>query len=287
MRLPRRQLGLRLQRGSTLLKLLIALVLAGGVVAFFVLGGPQYLSLDTIRSHRAQLLAWTDEHYAQALLLALLVYVATTALSVPGAVLLSLTCGMLFGRWAGSLVILIGATAGATCAFLAARYLVADAARRKLGLERIAPATLPSARQARATVATAPAGMLARIDAGFSDNAFSYLLFLRLVPLFPFWLVNIAAAFSAVTLRTFVAATAIGILPGVFVFANLGQSLGRIESTAELMSPQTLAALALLGLFALVPALVRHLRAGTTPGAAALAPPPCAAAPHDPDSLRH
>jgi uncharacterized membrane protein YdjX (TVP38/TMEM64 family) len=244
--IPQRTAFASSHRGSTALKLVIALAFVGGLIAFFALGGPQYLSLDTIKANRAQLLAWTGDHYTQALLLAVLVYLAATALSLPGAVLLSLTCGMLFGRWVGSAVILIGATAGATCAFLAARYLFADVARRKLGLDR--------------GPGTAPPGLAARINQGFSDNAFNYLLFLRLVPLFPFWLVNLAPAFSDVKLRTFIIATAIGILPGVFVFANLGQSLGRIESTAELVSAQTLGAFALLGLFALVPVLIKRFR---------------------------
>ena len=227
-------------------KLALVLLFASGIAAFFLLGGPQYLSLDTIKDNRDQLLALTERHYAAAMFVAFVVYVAATALSLPGAVLLSLTVGLLFGRWVGAAIIIVAATLGATGAFLAARYLFADLARRKLGLE----------------TGTGTPGLAARINQGFSDNAFNYLLFLRLVPLFPFWLVNLAPAFTHVSVRTFIIATAIGILPGVFVFANLGQSLGRIESTAELVSPATLGAFALLGVFALVPILIRRLRGG-------------------------
>ncbi|MCE2948785.1 MAG: TVP38/TMEM64 family protein [bacterium] len=233
-------------RGDAWVKILVVLLFAGGIAAFFALGGPQYLSLDTIKDNRDQLLALTERHYAAAVVVAFTVYVVATALSLPGAVLLSLTVGLLFGRWIGAAIIVVAATAGATCAFLAARYLFAGFARRKLGLD--SPSATP--------------GLAARINQGFTDNAFNYLLFLRLVPLFPFMLVNLAPAFTSVGVRTFVIATAIGILPGVFVFANLGQSLGRIESTAELVSPATLGAFALLGLFALVPILIRKLRGG-------------------------
>ncbi|MBC7781042.1 MAG: TVP38/TMEM64 family protein [Proteobacteria bacterium] len=237
--------GTRRQRGAIALKLALALVFIGGLAAFFLLGGPQYLSLDAIKANRDQLLALTNAHYVPALVIAFTVYVVATALSLPGSLLLSLTVGLLFGRWVGSALILLAATLGATLAFLAARYLFAEFARRKLGLDK--PDT---------------PGIAARINRGFTDNAFNYLLFLRLVPLFPFWLVNLAPAFTDVSVRTFVTATAIGILPGVFVFANLGQSLGRIESTAQLISPTTIGAFVLLGVFALVPILIRRLRAG-------------------------
>lgn len=236
--------------GNTWIKLGLVLLFVGGIAAFFALGGPKYLSLDTIKDNRDQLLALTERHYLAAMFVAFFVYVAATALSLPGAVLLSLTVGLLFGRWVGAAIIVVAATMGATGAFLAARYLFAGLARRKLGLDG----------------ASATPGLAAKINQGFSDNAFNYLLFLRLVPLFPFWLVNLAPAFTNVSVRTFIIATAIGILPGVFVFANLGQSLGRIESTAELVSPATLGAFALLGLFALVPVLLRKRR-GAAAGA--------------------
>lgn len=251
-----------MKRGDAWLKVLLLALFAGGIGAFFALGGPQVLSLDTIKDNRDQLLALTERHYLAAVLVAFTVYVTATALSLPGGVLLSLTVGMLFGRWMGAAIIVVAATVGATCAFLAARHLFAGFARRRLGLDTAPPETL-SPPELASGVKPATPGLAARINQGFSDNALNYLLFLRLVPLFPFWLVNLAPAFTNVSVRTFVTATAIGILPGVFVFANLGQSLGRIESTAELVSPATLGAFALLGVFALVPVLIRKLRGRT------------------------
>ena len=217
------------------LKLLIIIVFGGGLIAFFMLGGNRWLSLDALQANRDALLAFTQSHYLLMLAIAIGVYTCSTALSIPGGVVLSLAVGFLFGRWIGTGVILIAATLGATLVFLAARYLFADAARARLG-----------------------DGIAAKLIKGFHDNAFSYMLFLRLVPLFPFWLVNLAPAFTPITVRTYVAATAIGILPGSFVFANLGQSLGRIDRLDQLVSTETLLALGLLGLFALVPILVKR-----------------------------
>ncbi|MEK7825146.1 MAG: VTT domain-containing protein [Nitrospirota bacterium] len=99
--------------------------------------------------------------------------------------------------------------------------------------------------------------MAGNIIQGFNKDAFSYLLFLRLVPLFPFWLVNLVPAFIPVAIRTYITATAIGIIPGSFVFANLGQSLGQIKSLNNLISPEVIIALMLLGLFSLSPIMLK------------------------------
>ncbi|MCL5668447.1 MAG: TVP38/TMEM64 family protein [Gammaproteobacteria bacterium] len=218
------------------IKWLIALALIGGLAAFFTLGGQEWLSFEALKQHRNELLLYTRAHYALMLVAAVLVYTLATALSVPGALVLSLAMGMLFGRWIGALLIVSSATLGATLVFLAARYLFADVAQRRAG------------------------AFAKKLIKGFEENAFNYLLFLRLVPLFPFWLVNLAPAFTPIKLRTYVAATAIGIIPGSFVFANLGKSLGRIESARQLVSWEILVAFTLLGLFALIPVLVKKLK---------------------------
>ncbi len=210
-------------------KLAIVAAFVAAVVAFFAFDGPRFLSLDSVKANRDALLAFAQRHFVAALALAFLVYAGATALSLPGGLVLSLTMGFVFGRWVGTALVVVAATVGATLVFLAARYLFADAARRKLG------------------------ALGERINAGFTDNAFSWLLFLRLVPLFPFFLVNLAPAFTSVPLRTYVLATAIGIIPGTFVYVNLGQALGRIDSLSGLLSRETLLAFGLLGLFALAP----------------------------------
>ena len=222
--------------GSKWLKLLIVAAFAGVIVAFFALGGQKYLALETIKSNRDALLAFANQNLALTFAIAFVVYVLAVTCSLPGASILSLTCGFLFGRWLGTVVILCAATLGATLLFLAARYLIADWARSRLG------------------------GVGQKINEGFSENAFSYMLFLRLVPAFPFFLVNLAPAFTDISLRTYALGTLIGIIPGTFVFVNLGQTLGRIDSLSGLVSPETLGAFALLGLLALVPVLVKKLR---------------------------
>ncbi len=222
--------------GSRALKLALVALFVGVVVAFFALGGHRYLSLDAIKANRDALLGFTQGHFAASLAIAFVVYVAATAFSLPGGLVLSLTVGFLFGRWIGTALVVVAATIGATLVFVAARYVFADAARRRLG------------------------AFGERINAGFTENAFSYLLFLRLVPLFPFFLVNLAPAFTSIPLSTYALATFVGVIPGTFVFVNLGQTLGRIESLKGLVSAETLGAFALLGVFALVPVAIRKLR---------------------------
>lgn len=231
------------RRGHLWVKLAIVAVFAGAIVAFFALGGQKYLSLETIKAHRDQLLSFTTEHRIAMIAIAFTGYALAVALSLPGALILSLTCGFLFGRWLGTVVIVAAATVGATIVFLAARYLIADWARSKLG-------TLGR-----------------KINEGFSANAFNYMLFLRLVPAFPFFLVNLAPAFTDIRLATYVAATAIGIIPGAFVFANLGETLGTIDSLSGLVSKETLGAFALLGVLALVPVIVKKIKSGRAPAA--------------------
>ena len=218
----------------------IAAFFLGGIGAFFALDGSRYLDLETVKANRDALLAFTETHYAAALAIGFVVYAVSVALSLPGALVLSLVMGFLFGRWVGTVLVVLAATLGATSVFLAARYLLADAARKRLG------------------------ALGEKINAGFAQNAFSWLLFLRLVPLFPFFLVNLAPAFSSVPLRTFVLATLVGIVPGTFVFVNLGETLGRIDSLSGLLSTPTLVALVLLGLLALLPLVWKKLKARRT-----------------------
>ena len=223
--------------GNRWLRLVVLALFASGVALFFALGGRRYVTLETLKANREALLAFTRSHYLQMILIACAVYTTSTALSLPGGLILSLATGFLFGRWVGTAIIVSSATVGATLVFLAARYLFADAARARMG------------------------GLAGKINKGFTEDSLSYLLFLRLVPVFPFWLVNLAPAFTGIRLSTYVLGTAMGIVPGSFVFANLGQSLGRIESPEGALSKETLAAFTLLGLFALLPVLLRKVRA--------------------------
>jgi uncharacterized membrane protein YdjX (TVP38/TMEM64 family) len=219
---------------KTWLRIAVAALFVAAIVAFFVAGGLDQFSVEALKRNRQQLLALTRDHYAAALVIAFAVYTTATALSIPTGALLSLTLGLLFGRWVASALVVAGATLGATLLFLGVRYLFADTVRRRLG--RLGE----------------------RINEDFTRDGFSWLLFMRLSPIFPYFLVNLAPAVTDIRARTYVLATMIGIIPSTLVFTGLGQTLGRIESARDLVSIETLLALTLLGLLALSPIALRR-----------------------------
>lgn len=216
-------------------KIGLLLLVATGIGAFFYFDLHQYLTLESLKRNRDQLLAYTQQHYTTAVLVYVCLYCLQTALSLPGATILTLGGGLLFGSVLGALFVNIAATSGATLAFLTARYLLHDWVERKFG-HRLEP-----------------------LQRGFSKNAFNYLLTLRLIPLFPFFLVNMVSGLTRMRLTTYVLATAIGILPGSLIYTNAGRQLGMIDSLSEIASPRVLGAFALLALFALLPIVYRRL----------------------------
>jgi uncharacterized membrane protein YdjX (TVP38/TMEM64 family) len=216
-------------------KIVVALLFLSAISAFFVFDLKTYLSLDTLKANRDSLLAFTEEHYMPAVALFILIYVLQTSFSLPGATIMTLAGGFLFGSLWGPLYVNIGATIGATLAFLAARYLFHQWVERKFG-DRLGP-----------------------IQDGFAKNAFSYLLTLRLIPFFPFFLVNLLSGLTRVKVSTYVVATAIGIVPGSVVYTFAGRQLGTINALSELVSPRLLLAFSLLGLLMLVPVIYRKL----------------------------
>jgi uncharacterized membrane protein YdjX (TVP38/TMEM64 family) len=218
-------------------RMAILLVFAAAVFAFFYFDLKQYLSLEVLKANRDWLLAYTESHYTSAVLIYVVLYCLQTAFSLPGAAVFTLAGGFLFGAVLGTLYVNVAATSGATVAFLAARYVLRDWVERKFG-DRLRP-----------------------IQEGFERNGFSYLLTLRLIPLFPFFLVNLVAGLTRISVGTFVAATAIGIIPASFVFANAGRQLGSINSLSEIASPRVLGAFALLGVLAIVPIIYRRCTA--------------------------
>ena len=218
---------------SSMGKILTGIIFLIGIGAFLYFDLGQYLSLDSLKANRALLLNYTESHYALAVTVFILVYILQTALSLPGGAILTLTGGFLFGSLTGTFIVNIGATAGATLAFLAARYILRDWVERKFG------------------------DRLDAIQSGFAQNAFSYLMTLRLIPAFPFFLVNLVSGLTRVNLSTYILATSLGIIPGSFVFAFAGRQLGSINSLSEIASPPVLLAFTLLGLLALMPIAYR------------------------------
>jgi uncharacterized membrane protein YdjX (TVP38/TMEM64 family) len=157
-----------------------------------------------LAAHKDDLSIWVAQHQVSAVFVYLVVYFVGVAFSLPGAVFMTLAGGMLFGTVLGAMSVVFGATTGAVVVFLVARYVGRDAVREKLS------------------------GRLARMEKGFQRNAFHYLLVLRLVPIFPFWLVNLAPALLGVRLPTFVLATLIGIVPGALVYASVGNGIAAV-----------------------------------------------------------
>ncbi len=222
-------------------KIVIVLVFSVAIAAFFLLDLKQYLSLEALKSNRDQLLDFTQQHYTAAVTLFLLAYVLQTVFSLPGAAILTLTGGFLFGSLLGTLYVNVGATAGATLAFLTARYVLRDWVEQKFGYR------------------------LGLLQQGFARNAFSYLLTLRLIPLFPFFLINLLSGLTRVNVGTYVVATSLGIIPGSFVYAFAGRQLGTINSLKEIASPNVILAFTLLGLLALVPILYKKIPGRKSP----------------------
>lgn len=221
------------QKNGGLGKLLLGLSVGLGIAAFFYFDLGRYLSLDGLKSNRDHLLAFTEANYSTAVAIFIIGYCIVVGLSLPGGAIMTLAGGFLFGSVLGTLYVNVGATAGATLAFLVARYLLRDWVEQKFG------------------------NRLGAIQEGFAKNAFSYLMTLRLIPLFPFFLVNMVSGLTRVRVGTYMAATSLGIIPGSFVFAYAGRQLGTINSLKEIASPNVLIAFTLLGLLALVPILYK------------------------------
>jgi uncharacterized membrane protein YdjX (TVP38/TMEM64 family) len=220
----------------------IALCLAGlvAVALFFYFDLQRFLTLAALKANRQALLEYYTAHKLIMVAGFMAVYIVQTALSLPGAAVLSLAAGAIFGSIMGTIYANIAATIGATLAFLVTRYLLRDVVLNRFG------------------------SRLEGINNELETRGFNYLLFLRLVPLFPFFLINLAAGLTRLPLRTFVVGTMLGIIPGGFVYVNAGASLSSIDSLSGIASPRILGSFALLGLFALVPVLYTKFKSRKT-----------------------
>ncbi len=211
---------------------IVAVALVVAAFVHFDLG--KYLTLGALKGGRTRLVQLQAAHAVLVPAAFVAAYVVQTACSLPGAAVLSLAAGALFGVFPGTVYVVAGATAGAILAFLASRTLL------------------------RGWVAERFGGRMEGIDRGLRESGLSYLLFLRLVPAFPFFLVNLACGITGLPLRTYALGTLVGIVPGSFVYVNAGASLAAVESVSRVASPRVLGSLALLGLFALLPAAARR-----------------------------
>jgi uncharacterized membrane protein YdjX (TVP38/TMEM64 family) len=178
------------------------IVIVGLMAAAYLVGLHKYLSLQTIGENYGQMQAFIGDNFLVSIALYALIYIAVIALSLPGGLIMTLTGGLLFGAALGASVTVMAATIGATIIFLVAKTSFGEALAAKAG------------------------PWLGKLRGGFQENAMSYMLFLRLVPAFPFVVVNLAPAFLGVATRTYVVGTLVGIIPGTVAYSLVGASLG-------------------------------------------------------------
>jgi uncharacterized membrane protein YdjX (TVP38/TMEM64 family) len=222
-------------------------IIAAAAVLFFVCGGQHYVTFDAIAANREWLTGLVAKGGLGAAICFIVIYAALVAMSVPGGAILTVASGLLFGAWLGTAYALIAATIGATAIFLAARAGFAGL------LARGGP-------------------RLRRVEAGFRENALSYLLAVRLMPIFPFWLVNLAAAATGMKLSSYVFGTFLGMIPATFVFASLGSGIGNILADGRhpdlgiLFQADVLLPIVGLAALALLPVVYKRWRIGR-PGA--------------------
>jgi uncharacterized membrane protein YdjX (TVP38/TMEM64 family) len=237
-------------------RFLAPLCLVAVLAIGYSLGWHSYFTLQSIAENRAVLASYTAQNLVLAVVIFTLVYAAAVAVSFPGASILTILSGLLFGWAIGGAAAICAATLGAAIVFQITKSSFGDVLAKKAG------------------------PFLGRISAGFADDAFNYLLFLRLVPAFPFWLVNIAPALANVKLRTFVITTFLGIIPGTFAFASVGAGLDSVIaaqqtshaqcvatktlaecpfglSVSSLITPELLYAFAALGFVSIIPVAIK------------------------------
>ena len=209
-------------------RLLLLLALLAAVAAFVALDLGRYLSLDYFKDKQAAIEAWRAANPAMAALAFFLLYVAVTGLSLPGATLMTLAAGAIFGLLAGTILVSFAASIGATLAFLASRFLLRDWVQQRFG------------------------DRLRAINSGVEQQGGFYLFTLRLVPAFPFFMINLLLGLTPMRTGTFYRVSQVGMLAGTVVYVNAGTQLSRIDSLAGILSPALIASFTLLGIFPLI-----------------------------------
>lgn len=223
------------------MRFLPLLVLVAGLALVFASGLNRYLSLDVLQERREMLTAYVKAHPVLGVLVYVAAYAVLVTLSIPGALLMSMSGGFLFGPILGPTAAVVGMTIGATTMFLVARTALGDMLKNR----------------------TRAGGMIQRLEAGVRENAFVYLLVLRLLPAVPFWACNIASGFVQIPLRTYIGATILGVIPSTVIYCSIGAGLGHVFDRGEkpslnlLQDPEILLPIIGLGLLSILP-LVYH-----------------------------
>lgn len=208
-------------------KLIFGLVLLL-VILLLAVNFSQYLTLENAKAQQEALNAYIDQRFVMAATVYFLIYIAVTAFSIPGAAVVTLLGAALFGFWTSLLLVSFASTIGATLAFLSSRYLLRDWVQTKFKTK------------------------LTAINQGVEKDGSSYLLSLRLIPVFPFFLINLLMGLTPMSVGRFYLTSQIGMLPGTAVYLNAGTQLATIESLSDIVSPSVLASFALLGLFPII-----------------------------------
>ena len=222
-----------------LLPILILVMLLG---LFFYFRLYEYLSFSSLQKHHALLTGWAHNHFLMTSIGFMLCYALAVAISIPGATFFTLAGGLLFGTVVGSIYIIVSATFGAAMVFLAVQHAFAFSLARRAG---------PFAK---------------KLEAGFQENAFSYLIVLRLVPIFPFWLINIIPALLGMRFKSYVLATLIGVMPGTIIYTSIGSGFSSILKAGEkpdlgiFLEPQIILPLVGLAVLAMLPVAYKHFQ---------------------------
>ncbi|MDE2117396.1 MAG: TVP38/TMEM64 family protein [Betaproteobacteria bacterium] len=207
---------------------ILALLVAAAIALFFVMGLDQYLTLSALKEGQGKFAAMQAQSPWLVTLVSFALYIIVVALSLPGATIMGLAMGALFGLWYGTLLVSFASTIGATLAFLTSRYLLRDFVQHRFG------------------------DRLKGINEGMAKDGALYLFMLRLVPAFPFFLINLLMGLTQIPTRTFYWVSQLGMLGGTLVYVNAGTQLAHIDSLSDIVSPGVLLSFALLGVFPLI-----------------------------------
>jgi len=210
---------------KVLRKIIILAVVAGFIAVFKILNLGDYLTLSYIKASQQKFEILYNEHPISVISAYMLIYIIVTSLSLPGAVVMTLAGGGLFGLVVGTVVVSFASTLGATVACFVSRFILRDWVQERFG------------------------DRLRTVDEGFAREGALYLFTLRLIPVFPFWLINLIMGLTKMPIRTFYWVSQVGMLPGTVVYVNAGKELARIDSLSGILSLRLILSFALLGLF--------------------------------------
>jgi len=217
-------------------KLIFLILIVGLVVYLRNSEYAQFLTFENLKSNADALKAFSEENFIYTAGVYLISYILVAGLNIPGAVIMSIAGGFIFGSMLGTLIAVSGATAGASLGFLMSRYIFGNALNNKYELQ------------------------LKKFNKELSDNGYLYMLTLRLIPAFPFFLINIMAGMTSLRLSTFVWTSFLGMIPGGFVFVYAGSRLNEVNSPSDIFSGGILSAFVLFGLLMLIPVVYKKLK---------------------------